>query len=398
MRNLTAILRFVPCLDHVSDAAENPAHRHASLPLSRCFPVLAGTALWAATVPGLCADYAGWAVGNDAGGNGAIIHTFDSGATWERQGAGLFAGLDLDAVIAVDTRTAWVVGAAANGYSSIYRTTDAGMSWTRMGSAADLPNAALHKINMPDARNIWAVGDGAIVHSSDGGASWVNQTPAGYASAMFQGVFSPDGVNVWATGDKLNGYATVLKSTDAGLSWTRQSNGFDPDVGHILGVDGVDASNAWAVGGPDGNVLRTVDGGSSWELVKNAEPKHDANELSVISPDTIWVACDSMITWTSDGGKTWDTHNTADFTMDLSVVDQTNVWAVSQGIAAHIYHTSDGGANWEQQTVAGGWVPRDLRSVSFASDAVPEPGGVALMAVVTAAGLGVAMRRKVPVK
>ena len=362
--------------------------------LPRPLRAVAAAALLVVAVPAWGADYAGWAVGEDANNNGVIIHTTDSGATWQQQGAGMFSGASLLDVFALDRSTAYAVGEVVNGFSSIYRTTDAGLSWNRMGSSADLPTAALYKIAVPDAQNIWAVGPGTIVHSGDGGANWINQTPAGYSSTPLQGVSSPDGLNVWATGLAKDGYATALKSTDAGLTWTRQSNGLDPDADHLLGVATLDGNTAWAVGGPDGAVFKTTNGGDKWDFVVSAEPGHDANELKIVNTDTIWVACDSTIDWTFDGGNTWNSYNTADYTMQLSVADQTNVWAISEGISTHLFHTGDGGLNWEEQTLPGGVPLRNLHSVSFASEAVPEPSGIALMVIVIGAGAGFLVRRR----
>lgn len=393
MKSLTETLRSVSRLNHVSDAAGSQIHQRASLGLSPYISGLVAAAFWVATGTGLGAGYAGWAVGEDANNNGIIIHTTDSGATWQQQGAGMFSGAALLDVFALDRSTAYAVGEVANGFSSIYRTTDAGLSWNRIGSSADLPNAVLYKISMPDAQNIWAVGPGTIVHSGDGGASWINQTPAGYSSTPLQGVSSPDGLNVWATGLAKDGYATALKSTDAGLTWTRQSNGLDPDADHLLGIAALDGNTAWAVGGPDGAVFKTTNGGEKWDFVVSAEPGHDANELKIVNTDTIWVACDSTIDWTFDGGSTWNSYNTADYTMQISVADQTNVWAISEGISTHLFHTGDGGLNWEEQTLPGGVPLRNLHSVSFASEAVPEPAGLALMVVVAGACAGFFVRR-----
>ncbi len=357
--------------------------------------VLAAGVVFAAALPGLGADYAGWAVGHDSGDYGTIIHTVNSGATWERQGAGMIAKADMFGVVALDSTTAWVVGTVADGYSTIYRTTDAGQSWARMGSALSLPNENLYKVNAVNAQNVWAVGQGTIVNTSDGGATWANRTPAGYGGTMFQGIFSPDGVNVWATGEAKGGYATVLKSTDAGQSWVRQSDGFSPNVDHILGVAAVDGNNAWAVGGGGSYALKTTDGGTTWDVMDQGALIRDANEVAVVSIDDVWVAHDSSVRWTHDGGQTWDTFNTSDYTMGIAVADETNAWAVSQSFMGQglIYHTSDGGANWEQQTVAG-WTPGGLLTVSFASQPVPEPSGIALMVIVIGAGAGFVARRK----
>ena len=330
--------------------------------------------LLATALPGLGANYAGWAVGRSANGYGTILHTANSGATWERQGAGMIADGDITGIWAVDSSTAWAVGPAVNGYSAIYRTTDAGQSWTRMGSPLSLPNTALFKVNALDAQHVWAVGRGAILHTSDAGTNWVNQTPAGFDGLLLQGIFTPDGTNVWATGETNEGFATILKSTDAGQSWVRQSGGAVTNVAHVLGVAATDGNNAWAVGGLGNNVLKTTDGGATWQMMDQGGT-FDANELAVITAGDVWVAHDGAVKWTHDGGTNWGLYTTLPYTLGIAVTDATNAWAVATGAMGKgtIYHTSDGGANWEEQTPAGG-TPAGLRTVSFASQAVPQAG------------------------
>ncbi len=327
-------------------------------------------AVLATALSGRGTDYAGWAVGNSSDGYGTILYTADSGGTWVRQGAGMIADGDVGGICALDPSTAWAVGSAVNGYCAIYRTTDAGQSWTRMGSPLSLPNADLFKVNALDARQLWAVGFGVILHTGDAGATWVNQTPAGFDGLLFQGVFTPDGTNVWATGDTKDGYATILKSTDAGQSWVRQSGGSVTNVDHLLSVAATDGNHAWAVGGLGNNILKTSDGGANWQMMDQGGGM-DANELAVVTFNDVWVALDGAVKWTHDGGQSWGTHTTPLYTLGIAVTDTTNAWAVAQGYTGKgtIYHTSDGGTNWEEQTVTGG-PPAGLRIVSFASQPV----------------------------
>ena len=296
-------------------------------------------AILAGSLSGQGADYAGWAVGGRAEGHGTILHTTNSGSAWERQGTSTIADADMVGVCALSPLSAWVVGHAADGYSTLYHTSDGGQSWARLGSTNCLPNADLSKVRACDEQRVWAVGLGVILHTSDGGHTWTNLVPAGFAGALFQGIASPDDVNVWATGEALDGHAAVLKSTDAGRTWTAQGGSFPRPVGHVLGVAAL-----------------------------------DANEVRVLSPNNVWVAHDSTIRWTRDGGHTWSSFNSGEYTMDVSVADDTNVWAVAQVRQGLIYHTCDAGQNWQQQGVAG-WTLPYLVAVAFVTPALPPPPG-----------------------
>ena len=263
----------------------------------------------------LCSEgaaYAGWAVGNVWDGYGTILRSTDSGVSWSRQGIGQLANASLLGVATVDPYTAWVVGNSDAGYATIYHTTDGGLTWNRKGSAAQVPDTSLGKVATFGDGNVWAVGTDAILHSVDGGATWANQLPAGYGSVHFQGIYTPDGVNVWATGGgggpSSDGYATILKCSDGGLNWTRQTGGDVGIMAHVLGISAVDANTAWVMGAGTGgmrwSVQGTTDGGVTWK-----EQNHgtlDGNNVYAVDALTVWAVSDSTIQRTTDGGASWD--------------------------------------------------------------------------------------------
>jgi photosystem II stability/assembly factor-like uncharacterized protein len=335
------------------------------------------TILLAASVSADGADpYAGWAVGNRTNGYGTVMRTTDSGTNWTRQGAGQIADVNLYGVLAVDASTAWTVGDPQSGYASVYRTTDGGTNWVRKGSLTSIPHSELtelKKVFASSAAQAWAVGGGTILHTSDGGDSWTNQIPTGYESIAFQGIYSPDGVNVWATGGSNNGFATILKSGDGGLTWLRQTNGDVFKAETLLGISAVDANSAWTVGGnPHGGyvVLHTGDGGSNW-----TEMYHlglgDANEVSA-NASAVWVACDSQIMRSTNGAISWDSPSSPPYTMGISAVSSEEAWAVVNGetsSSGSILHTSDGGATWATQLSGKALAP--LWTISIAHPPLP---------------------------
>lgn len=321
------------------------------------------------------ADYSGWAVGASADGYGTILHTWDNGTTWTRQGNALqLANADLGGVVAVDPLTAWVVGAAEGGYAGIYLTTNGGSTWMRQGSSLTLPDTSLRKVSAVGPLNVWAVGSGAVLHSSDGGATWTNLVPAGYEGTFLQGVFALNSSNVWVTGGTNGACATILHTTDGGQTWTRQDQGFVTNVNHILGVAAADANNVWAVGGLGNYALRSTNGGASWDMVDQGG-KYDANELHIVNASNVWVAHDSEVRWTRDAGVTWEGFVTPQYTLGIAVAGDSNAWAsVGNPIErkGDIYFTADGGVTWTQQFVAGFAIP-ELSTISFAVQPVPEP-------------------------
>ncbi len=337
------------------------------------------------------AAYAGWAVGNAWDGYGTILRSTDSGASWSRQGVGQLAGVKMESVVAVNPNTAWVVGDMAGGYATIYHTTDGGLTWDRKGSAAQVPNTSLFKVTAFGDNNIWAVGPGTILHSADGGATWANQIPVGYEGVHLQGVHTPDGINVWATGSPLNGdHATILKSGDGGLNWTRQKGGDVPLLDHILGVSAVNADTAWVMGGTVGAqewmVQKTSNGGLTWTQQNSGQ--NDGNNIYAVDLSTIWAVSDYTIQWTVDGGANWSGSSSQYYTMGISAVDSLQAWAVSNEQYGTIFHTIDGGTSWAKLTHLGGEALPGLENVSFSTEAIPEPSSAVLLAIGLAAMTG----------
>ncbi len=323
-------------------------------------------------------QYAGWAVGHNTGGYATIIHTIDSGNTWVRQGSGQVADVALSGVFAVDPDTAWAVGNSVDGYGSIYRTTDGGQNWIRMGMGKTaLAGKELGKVHV-NSTNIWVLGHGTILYSSDGGTNWVDRIPAGYDNVLLQGLFSL-GSTVWIGGEGTNthDYATMLKSTDTGRTWNRVTGGDITQANHILGISAANADTLWCVGGDGFLVFRSDDGGQTWLRQPTPGALGDANEVSAVDTNNVWVAVDNFIEWSTDGGSNWATHTTTYYTMGISAVNTQDVWAVINGenpFIGKIYHTDTGGTNWQEQTLTSGGPLAPLWTVSFAKQAVPEPG------------------------
>jgi len=52
------------------------------------------------------------------------------------------------------------VGDSSGGYGTILHTTDGGVTWVRQGSPADIPNTNLLEVSAVDAQHAWVVGPG----------------------------------------------------------------------------------------------------------------------------------------------------------------------------------------------------------------------------------------------
>ncbi len=184
-----------------------------------------------------------------AGKNGTLLTSTDAGATWHGGGVIPDDVLCLDFVDGLD---GWAGGGASYGETraEVERTADGGLTWTEM----DLPVwGRVHGLSFLDGDRGWAAvedwgidGDraqGAILATSDGGATWTRQAGT---SAVLLGVSMGAGGSGWAWGER----GTALRTVDGGATWTPVDTGTDGS----LNAAAVSASEVLFVG-EDGAVI-----------------------------------------------------------------------------------------------------------------------------------------------
>ncbi len=113
----------------------------------------------------------------------------------------------------------------------------------------------------PDGQNGWAVGSGGLILSTtDAGITWTRQTPSN---------FTLNAVWFWTDDDGCvagNG-GTILTSKrllDGTLSWTRSDSVFAGENLYDVTFAHSDSLVGWAVG-QNGIILRSINGGRRWE-------------------------------------------------------------------------------------------------------------------------------------
>ena len=119
---------------------------------------------------------------------------------------------------------------------------------------------------------------------------------------------------------------------------------------NLLGVDLIDEKNGWAVGDiglMSGAVLRTTDGGQSWQAVSKTDEILAATKF--VSPTRGWVAgYAGRIQRTDDGGLTWQVQRAeheGEVLNSIFFLDADRGWAA--GGSGLLLSTADGGDNWE---------------------------------------------------
>jgi photosystem II stability/assembly factor-like uncharacterized protein len=141
---------------------------------------------------------------------------------------------------------------------------------------------------------------------------WTMQTSG--VSVRLRGVSAVSESVAWASGAG----ATVLRTIDGGTTWQKLKVTDDPL--DFRDIDAVDAQTAYALSignGPASRIYKTTDAGQTWQLqFKNEDPKAFLDAMTFWDATHGIVFGDSVdlqlyILTTSDGGRTWSRVPTA---------------------------------------------------------------------------------------
>ncbi len=253
--------------------------------------------------------------------------------------------------------TGWAVGDTADGYGTILHTTDGGNTWVRQGSAQAIPAVFINDVCAVDADNAWVVGDpsdgyGVILRTTDGGQTWVRQGSAEQIPNVgLAGVSAVNNNTAWVAGTE----GTVLFTADGGQIWTRQAEGLAP-AAELQMVYAVDSKNAWAVGGMEvpAPILRTRDGGNTWVRQGTAAQVTTDHliDISALDSTTAWAVGGNYTCYqTTDGGANWTNRSPVGGLYDANGVCAVNadtIWFITDNDGIH--YSTDRSANWTKQT------------------------------------------------
>ncbi len=191
----------------------------------------------------------------------------------------------------------------------------------------------------------------ALVSTGDGGWQWQAPLPQGN---FINGVAYSDPVSELGKCFEVGNGGTILRSTDGGLTWEGRQSG-TADV--LNGIAFAGAQDGWAVG-ETGTVVRTTDGGDTWALqdmyVGSNHVTYGLHGVAAVPVTTdgvttydVWaVGVAGKIYASTDGGVTW-AEQTSTVTSDLYGVDFVDATHGYASTAGGVVRTADGGATWE---------------------------------------------------
>ena len=190
--------------------------------------------------------------------------------------------------------------------------------------------------------------DGTVVTSTDGGETWAGVQPPTDEDLLAVAAPAPDTVVVGAAG-------TLLASRDGAGAW--QAAHVTADDLHC--VTFVDQAHGWAGGGATygetrAQIVRTVDGGSSWRTI-DLPVWGRVRDLCFIDTLHGWAAVEDWgvdgdrpqgsLLATADGGETWLPQWTSPVgLLAVTMGPDGSGWAC--GERGLTLQTADGGATW----------------------------------------------------
>ncbi len=300
-----------------------------------------------------------WIVGSSSCG-GTIFHTSDRGLSWVEQWCD--STLGPTEIFMLTNEIGWAT--AWGGWwfnAAVLRTTDGGTTWTTqmLDSTTSLYNLSFVNENLG-----WVAGDGFLARTTDGGETWetLDNPTYGVRDLFFM--------------DSLNGclldILRIYMTHDGGQTW-QQTEYARTWINHVEFA----GTQLGLVSGNDGLMLRTTDGGETWDSV--ATNTHE--EINSIDfhpyPWGQAVGNNGLMMWTGDGGEHWSiqTTNRAERTalQRVSISQAGSGWAI--GGNDIILRTTDGGNHWTNQTTAWSLPFHDVTAVSPDSAFLVGDGG-----------------------
>lgn len=288
--------------------------------------------------------------GYATGEYGTIIKTTNGGQDWILLTTGVTK--TLRTIFFTDAQTGYAIGG-----NVLLKTIDGGDNWSSstIGSTANLFNT-IYFVNTDTgyAAGSNTVSEALVFQTTDGGASWAPQNiPIGAQS--INSIFFVNADTGYTAGGDFG--SEILKTTNGGATWTiSESGNFD----YLNDLHFINATTGMAVGN-DGMIIRTLNGGTTWNFVNNSGNFNELFAVHFPTPTTGYAVAQRAVLKTIDGGSNWSVVQTVTERNLLSGFFTAQDSGTVVGLGGYIQSTGDGGTTWFDNTP----VPMTIQSTFF---------------------------------
>jgi photosystem II stability/assembly factor-like uncharacterized protein len=235
-----------------------------------------------------------------------------------------------------DTRAEPPVAYATSG-SSIYVSNDGGATWRTQGTFA---GGSIGSLATPgtDPHTLLAASTGGIIESTDAGATWSLVALDGQATSSIA-VAPSQALRVYV-GVRGSG---VLRSDDGASTWSAVDSGYPyvdtleldvaPDNADEVVTGGASLNGQNGYSG-DGVVVRTTDGGQTWQTVVSGDGIVWDIRRCTSDPTVLYAATGDGVARSGDRGATW--------TLSSAITGQVDDVAITPGSCDDVYAIVDG--------------------------------------------------------
>jgi photosystem II stability/assembly factor-like uncharacterized protein len=250
------------------------------------------------------------------------------GQTWTQVPSGVTT--QLNSIFSVNHDIIYTVGHNGVGLKTI----NSGATWNQLNISPATRNAVRF---VSPTTGFMAGNNLGVLKTSDAGNSW---TYISGGNPELHDFYFPDSVSGWAVGDLEMGFGALFNPFTTTFI---QINGIAGKV--LRGIWFTNSLTGIAVGN-FGAIVRTVNGGATWLPQISNTSELLCKIMFVNSTTGIAVGYNGIILKTNDGGTNWTQLNsgTTENLFALYYADTSNVWVC--GDNGLILHSNNAGLNW----------------------------------------------------
>ncbi|MDX9757720.1 MAG: YCF48-related protein [Bacteroidota bacterium] len=282
---------------------------------------------------------------------GQLLRTHDGGATWVEMDIYGFGTLrDLEAGGALGD----AVFALSLGRYLLNASSDGGEHWNISLTESAFVDAYPYVIEFVDASTGFIAGDGGrILRTEDGGQSWSIVHGIGYIGTITDVIFTDDDHGIATTYS-----STVLLTTNGGRRWDNAIPSSDHACDAIAASPDGTLFLVATTHSYDFDLFVSTDHGRSWELrsrlplqYTSSNPEMAQRILAISDNDILVGATYGLLLRSTDGGRSWDrrtvqSSQTSQFSSGTALFHfppATFIYLQSNGLQ----YSTDGGNTWE---------------------------------------------------